>query len=174
MKGTGPVTGVSHLWWTCWVLVTIFMRKILTSHNNPCEFAFLILVALKNLTILLTLSRPGMGRWGGFCLLGLWTSSFWEIQKSNPICTLKNSTKMALVRVHNNVLLALDNQQSVILLLLDLRPHLTRWITEFYSTACPPDLASVPEWVRSYLSERKQFVSVNYCISSHLNPQRST
>lgn len=75
-----------------------------------------------------------------------------------------HSTETALVRVQNDVLLAIDNNQSVILLLLDLsaafdtvdhRILISRLSNRFGLKGDALD------WFRSYLSDRKQFVSVN-------------
>ena len=81
----------------------------------------------------------------------------------------KHSTETALVRINSNILLALDYQQLVILLLLGLlvafdtvdhRILLNRLSSRFGLRN------GVLEWFRSYLSNRKQFVSVNGCVSS--------
>ena len=69
------------------------------------------------------------------------------------------STETALVRIHNDVLLALKNQQSVILLLLDLSTAFDTVDHRIYSIAGPADFASKMghlSGLRSYLSDRKQ------------------
>ena len=75
-----------------------------------------------------------------------------------------HSTETALVRVQNDILQALDNKQSVILLLLDLSAAfdtvdhsilISRLASRFGFKA------DVIEWFRSYLSDRKQYVNVN-------------
>lgn len=74
-----------------------------------------------------------------------------------------HSTETAMVKVHNDILRALDNQSSVILLLLDL--------SAAFNTVDHQILLSrlkyrygfngkVLDWFSSYLSDRKQFVKV--------------
>ena len=74
-----------------------------------------------------------------------------------------HSTETALLRVHNDILLALDNHQSVILLLLDLSAAfdtvdhkilLNRLSTRFGITG------AALSWFSSYLSNRYQFVNI--------------
>ena len=74
-----------------------------------------------------------------------------------------HSTETALLRVHNDILLALDNHQSVILLLLDLSAAfdtvdhtilLNRLSTRFGI------LGAALSWFSSYLSNRYQFVNI--------------
>ena len=74
-----------------------------------------------------------------------------------------HSTETALLRVHNDILLALDNHQSVILLLLDLlaafdtvdhKILLNRLSTRFGITG------AALSWFSSYLSNRYQFVNI--------------
>ena len=80
-----------------------------------------------------------------------------------------HSTETALVRVHNDILTAIDNNNTVILLLLDLFAAfdtvdhsilLSRLSSRFGIKA------TVLAWLRSYLTSRKQFVNVNKCKSS--------
>ena len=77
---------------------------------------------------------------------------------------ITHSTEIALVRVKNDILCAIDNNESVILLLLDLSAafdtvdHLilmSRLRDHFgvHGTA--------PAWFESYLTSRKQFLQVN-------------
>ncbi|KAK3754752.1 hypothetical protein QZH41_000065 [Actinostola sp. cb2023] len=82
----------------------------------------------------------------------------------------KHSTETALLKVHDDVLRALDRQQSVLLLLLDLSSAfdtvdhnilLDRLSRRFGITG------TALNWFSSYLSERKQFVAVNGGTSSH-------
>ena len=74
-----------------------------------------------------------------------------------------HSAETALLRVHNDILLALDNHQSVILLLLDLSAAfdtvdhkilLNRLSTRFGITG------AAFSWFSSYLSNRYQFVNI--------------
>ena len=80
-----------------------------------------------------------------------------------------HTTKMVLVRVHNDILTAIDNNNTVILLLLDLSAAfdtvdhsilLSRLSSRFGIKGI------VLAWLRSYLTSRKQFVNVNKCRSS--------
>ena len=80
-----------------------------------------------------------------------------------------HTTKMVLVRVHNDILTAIDNNNTVILLLLDLSAAfdtvdhsilLSRLSSRFGIKG------AVLAWLRSYLTLRKQFVNVNKCRSS--------
>ena len=80
-----------------------------------------------------------------------------------------HSTETALVRVHNDILTAIDNNNTVILLLLDLSAAfdtvdhsilLSRLSSRFGIKGI------VLAWLRSYLTSRKQFVNVNKCRSS--------
>ena len=83
-----------------------------------------------------------------------------------------HGTESALVRVHNDILTALtaiDNNNTVILLLLDLSAAfdtvdhsilLSRLSSRFGIKG------TVLAWLRSYLTSRKQFVDVNKCKSS--------
>ena len=82
---------------------------------------------------------------------------------------LYHSTETALLRVMNDVLRAVDNKETVILLLLDLSAAfdtvdheilLSRLSSRFGITG------SVLEWFRSYLSNRHQFVYINGTKSS--------
>ena len=80
-----------------------------------------------------------------------------------------HSSETALVRVHNDILTAIDNNNTVILLLLDLSAAfdtvdhsilLSRLSSRFEIKG------TVLAWLRSYLTSRKQFVNVNKCRSS--------
>ena len=75
-----------------------------------------------------------------------------------------HSTETALIRVHNDIAMALDHKRSVILLLLDLSAAfdtvdhcilLSRLSSRFGIGG------TALEWFRSYLSDRTQFVNVN-------------
>ena len=75
-----------------------------------------------------------------------------------------HSTETALVKVHNDIVTAIDNQQQVILVLLDLSAAfdtidhkilLSRLSTRFGIRG------KVLRWFQSYLADRKQAVSVN-------------
>ena len=74
-----------------------------------------------------------------------------------------HSTERALIRVHNDIAMAIDQHRSVILVLLDLSAAfdtvdhsilLSRLSNRFGITG------TVLEWFRSYLSDRTQFVQV--------------
>ena len=74
------------------------------------------------------------------------------------------STETALLRVYNDFLMSIDDQQCVLLVLLDLSAvfdtvdHnilLSRLATRFGITG------NALKWVESYLSERSQYVTVN-------------
>ena len=83
-----------------------------------------------------------------------------------------HSTETALLRVHNDIAMAIDQHNSVILVLLDLSvafdtvDHdilLSRLSNRFGITG------TVLEWFRSYLSDRTHFVQVNgACSASHV------
>ena len=83
-----------------------------------------------------------------------------------------HSTETALIRVHNDIAMAIDKHNSVILILLDLSAAfdtvdhgilLSRLSNRFGITG------TVLEWFRSYLSDRTQFVQVNgACSASHV------
>ena len=82
----------------------------------------------------------------------------------------RHSTETALVRVNNDILVALDNHQSVILLLLDLSAAFDtvdhRILLERLSHRfgmCGLALS----WFKSYLSNRFQFVEITGEKSSH-------
>ena len=74
-----------------------------------------------------------------------------------------HSTETALVRVHNDILTTIDNNNTVILLLLPLSAAfdtvdhsiLSRLSSRFGIKGI------VLAWLRSYLTSRKQFVNVN-------------
>ena len=81
-----------------------------------------------------------------------------------------HSTETALIRVYNDIAIALDQKRSVIFLLLDL--------SAAFDTVDHCILLSRPshrfgiggtalEWFRSYLSNRTQFVNVNGSTSEH-------
>ena len=83
-----------------------------------------------------------------------------------------HSTETALIRVHNDIAMTIDQHNSVILVLLDLSAAfdtvdhgilLSRLSNRFGITG------TVLEWFRSYLSDRTQFVQVNgACSASHV------
>ena len=84
-------------------------------------------------------------------------------------CHSNHSTDTALIRVYNDIALSIDNQRSVILVLLDLSATFDtvdhRLLCSRLSTLfgiC--DMAL--DWLFSYLSDRTQFVEVNDGISS--------
>ena len=83
-----------------------------------------------------------------------------------------HSFETALIRIHNDIAMAIDQHNSVILVLLDLSAAfdtvdhgllLSRLSNRFKITG------TVLEWFRSYLSDRTQFVQVNdACSASHV------
>ena len=83
-----------------------------------------------------------------------------------------HSTETALIRVHNDIAMAIDQHNSVILVLLNLSAAFdtvdhgilfSRLSNRFGITG------TVLEWFRSYLSDRTQFVQVNgACSASHV------
>ena len=86
-----------------------------------------------------------------------------------------HSTETALVRVQNDILCAIDNNESVILLLLDLSAAfdtvdhsimLSRLRDRFRVNG------TVLAWFESYLTSRKQFVQVNGCRSTQRSLER--
>ena len=86
-----------------------------------------------------------------------------------------HSTETALVRVHNDILCAIDNKESVILLLLDLSAAfdtvdhsiiLSRFRDRFGVNG------TVLAWFESYLTSRKQFVQFNGCRSTQRSQER--
>ena len=79
-------------------------------------------------------------------------------------CRSCHSTESALMRVHNDIMISLDNGNSVILVLLDLSAAfdtvnhdllLSRLEKRFGITG------TVLNWFKSYLCNRSQFVSIN-------------
>ena len=99
------------------------------------------------------------------------TEKLIEYLDKNNLCELfqsaykkLHSTETALLRVHNDIAMTIDNQNSVILLLLDFSAAfdavdhqilLSRLRTGFNIKG------KVLEWFRSYLSGQTQFVKVN-------------
>ena len=86
-----------------------------------------------------------------------------------------HSTETALVRVQNDILCAIDNNESVILLLLDLSAAfdtvdhsilLSRLRDRFGVNG------TALAWFESYLTSRKQFVQVNECRSKQRSLER--
>ena len=83
-----------------------------------------------------------------------------------------HSTETAMVKVHNDILRALDNESSVIVLLLDLSAAfdtvdhqiLLSRLKCRYGFHC-----KVLDWFSSYLSDRKQFVEGGRSSSHNLN-----
>ena len=80
-----------------------------------------------------------------------------------------HSTESALMRVHNDIIVSMDNRNSVILVLLDLSAAfdtvnhvllLSRLEKRFGITG------TILTWFRSYLSSRAQFVSINQSYST--------
>ena len=75
-----------------------------------------------------------------------------------------HSTETALVRVQNDILCAIDNNESVILLLLDLSAAfdtVDHSIMLSRLRDCFGVNGTVLAWFESYLTSRKQFVYVN-------------
>ena len=81
-------------------------------------------------------------------------------------CKANYNTETALVKVQNEVLRALNGQQSVILLLLDLYAPFDTMDHAILPTRLSQRFL-IKVLFSSYLSERKQFVSVNGTTSSH-------
>ena len=80
-----------------------------------------------------------------------------------------HTTKTVLVRVHNDILTAIDNNNTVILLLLDLSAAfdtVDHSILLSRLSSRSGIKRTVLAWLRSYLTSRKQFVNVNKCRSS--------
>ena len=86
-----------------------------------------------------------------------------------------HSTETALVRVQNDILCAIDNNESVILLLLDLSAAfdtvdhsilLSRLRDRFGVNG------TAAAWFESYLTSRTQFVRVNDCRSTQRSLER--
>ena len=85
-----------------------------------------------------------------------------------PIKTY-HSTETALIKVQNDILCAIDNKKSVILLSLDLSAAfdtvdhsvLLSRLTSSYGLR-----GTFLPWFRSYLASRKQYVRVEGCTSS--------
>ena len=86
-----------------------------------------------------------------------------------------SSVMLILVRVQNDILCAIDNNESVILLLLDLSAAfdtvdhsimLSRLRDRFGVKG------TVLAWFESYLTSRKQFVQVNGCRSTQRSLER--
>ena len=80
-----------------------------------------------------------------------------------------HSTETALVRVHNDILTAIDINDTVILLLLDLSAAFDTVDHSILSSRLSSRFGikgTVLAWLRSYLTSRKQFIDVNKCKSS--------
>ena len=75
-----------------------------------------------------------------------------------------HSTETALIRVHNDIAMALDHKRSVILLLIDLSAAFDT-VDHCILLLCLSSRFGIGgtalEWFRSYLSDRTQFVNVN-------------
>ena len=86
-----------------------------------------------------------------------------------------HSTKTALVRVQNHVLCAIDNNESVILLLLDLSAAFDT-VDHSILLSRLRDRFGVKgtglAWFESYLTSRKQFVQVSGCRSTQRSLER--
>ena len=75
-----------------------------------------------------------------------------------------HSTETALVKVHNDIVTAIDNHQQVILVLLDLSAAfdtIDHKILLSRLSTCFGIRGKVLRWFQSYLADRKQAVSVN-------------
>ena len=83
-----------------------------------------------------------------------------------------HSTETALLRVQNDILCALDRNESVILVLLDLSvafdtvDHSVLMTSSIRLSACFGFQGTVLKWLKSYLSSRKLFVKVGNSHSS--------
>ena len=86
-----------------------------------------------------------------------------------------HSTETALVRVQNDILCAIDNNESVILLLLDLSAAFDTVDNSIMLSKLRDRFGvngTVLAWFESYLTSRKQFVQVNGCRSTQRSLQR--
>ena len=87
-----------------------------------------------------------------------------------------HSTKTALVRVQNDTLCAIDNNESDILLLLDLSAAfdtVDHSILLSRLRDCFGVNGAAVAWFESYLTSRTQFVRVNDCRSTQRSLERS-
>ena len=80
-----------------------------------------------------------------------------------------HSTESALLKVHNDILKAVDNQQTVVLLLLDLSVAFDA-VDHGFLTHCLESRFGIKgkalQWFRSYLENRLQYVCINGSNSS--------
>ena len=86
-----------------------------------------------------------------------------------------HSTETALVRVQNDILCAIDNNESVILLLLDLSAAFDTVDHSIMLSTLRDRFGvngTVLAWFESYLTLRKQFVQVNGCRSTQRSLER--
>ena len=80
------------------------------------------------------------------------------------IRTFEHSTKTALVRVQNDILCAIDNNESVILLLLDLSAAFDKVDHSILLSRLRFGVnGTAVAWFESYLTSGTQFVRVNDC-----------
>ena len=86
-----------------------------------------------------------------------------------------HSTETALVKVQNDILCAMDNNESVILLLLDLSAAFNTVDHSILLSRLQDRFGvkgTVLAWFKSYLTSRKQFVQVNDCNSTQHSLER--
>ena len=86
-----------------------------------------------------------------------------------------HSTETALVRVQNDILCAIDNNESVILLLLDFSAAFETMDHSIMLSRLRDRFGingTVLAWLESYLTSRKQFVQVNGCRSTQRSLER--
>ena len=97
---------------------------------------------------------------------------------SNGLCEVcqsayptNHSTETALIRVYNDIALSIDSRKSVVLVLLDLSAAFDT-VDHFFLLSRLSARFGISDhalnWLRSYLSDRTQFVRIQG-VSSHMN-----
>ena len=101
----------------------------------------------------------------GGCCTALWPSALrWSTCSLQSAFWSCHSTQSALMRVHNDIMISLDNRNSVILILLDLSPTfdtVNHDLLLFRLEKCFGINGTALAWFKSYLCSRTQFVSIN-------------
>ena len=85
--------------------------------------------------------------------------------------TANHSTETALVKVANDILLALDNHQCVYLVLLDLSAAFDTINHDVFLDRLSNDYAvsgGVSDWMKSYLTDRTQQIAINKTLSDQI------